>query len=402
MPKPVETAPRSIIGMGRLARYLAGAQDPGALWAELRDRLATDVTDANTLFDMGLLLRLMGKAEQSDLMQSQALYLNPIPVCRHGAGDGLRVVVFVTGGDVLSNAPIDLLCEETNLTLYFLHVDAMADLVAPAHDVAFVAVGYSEINAPALQRLSTLLPAWPRPVMNDRPERVLALTRDGVSALFSDCDTVQAPANVKLDRGVVEQLSNGAAETGYPVLIRPLDSHGGKGLEKIDHAGQWRDYLDRYPDAEFFLTPFVDYSGADGLYRKLRITFIDGRPFAVHMAISNHWLVHYISSGMMESTDRRAEEAAWMADFDTDFAVRHADALRAIAERIGVDYVSIDCAETRDGRLLLFEADVASIVHSLDSVELFPYKRPAMAKLFTAFQHALERRAEAPAAKDAA
>jgi hypothetical protein len=88
------------------------------------------------------------------------------------------------------------------------------------------------------------------------------------------------------------------------------------------------------------------------------------------------------------------EEAAWMADFDSDFAARHADAFEALHRRIGLDYFAIDCAEMADGRLLLFEADVAMIVHSMDSEVVFPYKKQPMNALFSAFENALAARAK--------
>ena len=74
-----------------------------------------------------------------------------------------------------------------------------------------------------------------------------------------------------------------------------------------------------------------------------------------------------------------------MAEFDYDFAVRHEIALHAIAERIGLDYVTVDCGETLDGELLVFEAGNGMIVHAMDPPDLFPYKRPQMDKVFAAF-----------------
>jgi hypothetical protein len=62
---------------------------------------------------------------------------------------------------------------------------------------------------------------------------------------------------------------------------------------------------------------------------------------------------------------------------------------------LGFDYYSIDCAETRDGRLLVFEADSAAIVHLMDPAEMFPYKQPQMRKVFAAFEAMLRRRAGA-------
>lgn len=78
-----------------------------------------------------------------------------------------------------------------------------------------------------------------------------------------------------------------------------------------------------------------------------------------------------------------------MEAFDETFAQRHAQAFQAINARMGLDYVAMDCAETADGKLLLFEVDTAMVVHALDPVDLFPYKQPVMKKLFDAFRQML-------------
>lgn len=78
-----------------------------------------------------------------------------------------------------------------------------------------------------------------------------------------------------------------------------------------------------------------------------------------------------------------------MARFEEDFVPRHAQAFRAITERIGLDYVGLDCGETADGNLLIFEVDSDMIVHAMDPVDMFPYKQPQMQKLFTAFRRML-------------
>ena len=120
---------------------------------------------------------------------------------------------------------------------------------------------------------------------------------------------------------------------------------------------------------------------------------IGGRPYAVHMAISEHWMIHYLNADMTGSTEKRAEEARFMATFDDDFAARHAEALRAIAERIDLDYIQFDCGETRDGQLLVFEVGTNMVVHAMDPPDLFPYKRPQMEKVFSAFQALLRSHA---------
>jgi hypothetical protein len=112
------------------------------------------------------------------------------------------------------------------------------------------------------------------------------------------------------------------------------------------------------------------------------------------MAIAERWDIWYLNAGMAESAAKRLEEETFMRTFDIGFGRRHQSALKAMADRIGLDYFTVDCAETNDGSLLIFEADNTAVVHNMDSPELFPYKPPQMRKVFDAFAAMLERHAE--------
>ncbi|MGA9300499.1 MAG: hypothetical protein WBW45_09710, partial [Bradyrhizobium sp.] len=70
---------------------------------------------------------------------------------------------------------------------------------------------------------------------------------------------------------------------------------------------------------------------------------------------------------------------------------RHRGALAAVASRVGLDYFTIDCAENKNGELLIFEADNTAVVHNMDSPDVFPYKGPQMRKIFDAFAAMLDR-----------
>ncbi|MCK9394372.1 MAG: hypothetical protein M0Q44_02130 [Methylobacter sp.] len=179
----------------------------------------------------------------------------------------------------------------------------------------------------------------------------------------------------------------------FPVTIRPIDTHGGKGFEKINDSKELKRYLEHDSENdEFYVSEFIDYQSDDGCYRKLRIALIDRKPFICHLAISESWIVHYIPSGMELDEHKRAEERTVMENFDNDFAVRHREALFAIADRLDLDYVVIDCAVTKDGELLLFEADPRCRVHAIDPVDIFPYKPAIMQKAFDAFRSLLLKR----------
>jgi hypothetical protein len=113
------------------------------------------------------------------------------------------------------------------------------------------------------------------------------------------------------------------------------------------------------------------------------------------MAVADRWDIWYLNAGMAFSDDKRAEEASFMRGFDEIFAVRHRHALAALADRVGLDYFTVDCAVNRSGELLIFEADNTAVVHNMDSPEVFPYKAPQMRKIFDAFAAMLSRHAKA-------
>ena len=390
-----------IMGKAPIVRTVFEGRDISALWDELFGRVSADLTDAAAFLDVSILLHAIGEEDKAVLSQKAALDISRKYRIRNGRGIGPNVLVFVTAGDFMANTPIEFLLQDSdaNILLYYVDADTGDLNDVPEHDVAFVAVGESSANLPVLENLERLLCDWAGPILNNAPRHIMNLSRDGVAEALKDEPSILAPAAARVSRDAIGQLASGQIEVAsilgagsYPVIVRPVGTHAGKGMEKISTPLELSAYLNSQDEAEFFITPFIDYSGPDGKFRKQRIAFINGRAYASHLAVSDHWMVHYLNAGMTEHEDRRADEASWMADFDSDFAVRHARAFDALHRRLGLDYFAIDCAELADGRLLLFEADVAMIVHSMDWQSMFRYKKSAMSKLFVAFEDALIRR----------
>ena len=225
-------------------------------------------------------------------------------------------------------------------------------------------------------------------------------SRDGLCNRLQDVPGVAMPRTARLSRAQLQALATGELQVDallpgddFPLIVRPLGSHAGHDLERMASAGELHAYLEKVGAERFYIARFVDYRNDDGQYRKYRIALIDGRPYICHFAVSSHWMIHYLNAGMDESAVKREEEARIMAHFDEQFARRHAQAFAAIDARMLMPYLGIDCAETRDGELLVFEADNAMIVHAMDAEEMYPYKRPAMQKVFAAFRAMLARAA---------
>lgn len=399
-PPGIDPASR-VLGMHAIASRVFHGVDMTQLGAELRQRAAGG-TDAAAMFDLATLLQSHGRSEEALQLLHEALRLRRDFCVVHGNGTGLRLLGFVTPGDFMANTPLDFLLSGSDAVLWLRYVDAgttgLTDL--PDHDVAFMAIGQSNDHGPILERMRHLLADFPGPVMNNDPLRIDRLTRDTVSAMLATEPSILAPATHRVSRHDLQAVAAGtkrldacAPGIAFPIITRPVGTHAGQGLERLQDLGELSAWLDTQSAPELYVTPYVDYGGADGLFGKQRVVFIQGRAFASHMALSTHWVVHYLSAGMAESAEKRAVEQAWMESFDTDFAIRHREAFAALQRRIGLDYFGIDCAELPDGRLLVFEVDVAMVVHDMDSSETYPYKKVAMRKLFDAFIAAAQGRA---------
>jgi len=390
------------IGLARLFSIGFSGGDHGAVITELLGCLERDKRDAAALFDLGTILMLNGKRQEGLDCQQDALRLSRLFRQRAtGAAEPpLRLLVLAVPGDFMANTPLQFLLEDAGVTLDTLYVPPDGNLpdIVPPHDILLVGIGESDESAPALAALQPALDIWPRPVLN-RPADVLKLAREKLAATLRPGRGLDVPVTVRVDRAMMELLADDKVqpvdilgEGAYPVIARPIGSHAGHGLSKLDTPAAMRAYLTMQPDSEFSLSRFVDYRGADGLFRKFRIVLIDGRPFLAHVAIGLHWMLHYLNAGMAESASKRAEEAALMAAFDIGFATRHGEALSDIAALAGLDYFAIDCAETPEGKLLVFETDTAMIVHDMDPPDLYPYKHPQMARIFKAFRKMLHTR----------
>lgn len=393
--------PHTLLGMAELMTRAFRGVDLTPLGNELIEYAGGEVeaSCANALLDLSIILHLKNSHEVALNMQQEALKLQQCYQLPAQGKPAMRLLALMAPGDLAANTPLEFLVAGSDIELNMLYIAPWLPLpqVLPEYDVAFVAIGESEQNLPILKLADELLKSLTQPVLN-APELIAQLSRDGVSAMLSGVPGIEIPASVRVSRPILEQLAGGMLPLSvvlkggeFPVIVRPRDSHAGKGLEKCEHAGQLESYLEAHPGEAFYLARYVDYRSADGQFRKYRVVLIDGKPYASHMAISDHWIVHYLSGGMAEQAEKRAEEERFMQHFDTDFAQRHAAALSAIAERTGLDYLVIDCAETRDGKLLVFEIDNSAVVHAMDPVELFPYKQPQMRKVFEAFRAMLLR-----------
>lgn len=397
-----EDGPAVSLGLAELAGRVFRREDLDPLAADLQARAAAAEPDMGAAFDLSLLLQLVGQKDQALALQHDILLAVRHFRTVHGDGGGPRLLALCAPGDFMANTPVDFLLEGSNATLdlYFVGHDEPLPATLPNHDVAFVAVGESDQSTRLLQALDDARGAWPRPTLNRKTGGILAMRRDLAAELLADEPSILAPATVRVTRAGLCDVATGDRQLAdllpghdFPIIARPVGSHAGGGLELLADASELQTYLAGQDGEDFYIAPFIDYRSGDGLFRKYRVVFVAGEPFLAHLAISQNWMVHYLNAGMLEDAAKRDEEAAAMADFAHAFAHRHREAFEALNDRFALDYFGVDCAETPDGRLLVFEADNALIIHDMDPPDVFPYKSAHVRKLFAAFQALVSRQA---------
>lgn len=387
------------LGLAPFLRMSVAGTDFLPLGQEMLARSERDYNDANLWMNLATVMMCLKQREIGLAIQSQALELKRVyHLAAAQQPAKFRLLMLVAPGDLAANTPLDCLLEngDIDLDFYYVSPDEPLSSPIPEHDALFVAMSESDENRDTLTSLEQALAHWPKPVIN-APRNIPATDRNTASLLLQNAPGLLIPLTLRASRPVLLDIAAGNArlpelfeDCDFPIIVRPVGSQAGRDLDKVESPEEISAYLSKVGGEEFFLSRFIDYSGKDGLFRKFRIALIDGAAFASHMAISSNWMIHYVNAGMYEDARKRAEEASFMERFD-GFAQRHRLALEAIYKRTKLDYICIDCAETRDGQLLVFEVDHTMVVHAMDPEHLFPYKQFHMQKAKKAFRDFLFR-----------
>lgn len=259
------------------------------------------------------------------------------------------------------------------------------------------------------------------PVVN-HPQAILQTGRDTVATLLSGIAGCRVPRVRYYQRGAAE-LSGGretseahhecpefsrippredfvativrdaADQFQFPMIVRVAGAHGGHDLEKIDDSAALAAFVAQHPEADFYLSDYIDYRSADGMFRKFRFMFIDGEILPYHLAIDSKWKVHHYTTDMANQLWMQHEEQAFLEHPSEVFGPPQRRALEAIQQAIGLDYFGIDCSLDRDGNVVVFEANASMLVHR-DNAS-FAYKTPHVDRIKRAFDAMLKRRAAA-------
>jgi tetratricopeptide (TPR) repeat protein len=362
--------------------------------AHFQRAIALNPADADSLYWIGALRQKLGDIDGARAAYAQAAQIQPL-IRRRAIKSPADFRVLALYAPFAGNTPAEFLFKDAS---YDTDTLALLDAGAPDlglfGDVQVVVNLISDADQAGgvLPVAAQLARTLGRPVVND-PARIERTTRDAIAALLPGIAGCRVPGILRLAAGDDVSAAALAAKLpfGFPVLARPAGTHGGDDFEKIDGLNELAAFLNERPASDHYVIEYVDYASVDGHFRKYRFIFAGDEILPYHLAIGNGWKVHHASTDMANQPWMQQEEASFLADPRGVFTPSHYQALRAIRDRIGLDYFGIDCGLDRAGSLIVFEVNASMLVHE-DNAE-FPYKDPAVRAIKTAFDAMLRRRA---------
>ena len=311
------------------------------------------------------------------------------------------LLILNAAGNWQANVPTDFIIRReawSAVHQYYVRNDGSFDPAElPPCDVIFNAVAEPDMVRPAFATAAAIVDFLGLPCVND-PRQVAQTERQIIAGKLADLPATIIPATVRLRTteaplAIGDLLTNG--QLTLPILVRPVGTHAGDGMFLADSQGALAQGLAGIAADELYAAQFIDTCSTDGLYRKYRVVVVDGQAFPFHMAQSKRWMVHYYNAENDDPSQMDREEEYFLAHFDEVFSPAIRADLAEMGQRLGLDYLAVDCALTQDGeKLVLFEVDVGAVIHTLDDPRRHPHKHLYVPRIFDAVQAMLKSRIE--------
>ncbi|QDQ84010.1 tetratricopeptide repeat protein [Paraburkholderia megapolitana] len=344
--------------------YMKGEHDAAKHWYGQALKVHPDLAIAHQ--NLAAIFEAQGQAADAQQHRSRAYSLQRVFI--EPAQNARRHLLILCSGHACGNVPFEtLLPFDTTYRIKYAidYAHDTEDAQLPPFDLVFNAIGEPDIAQPLTARLQRFAQRCGQAMLN-RPDRVARTQRHRMALLLAGIDNVVTAPCIRVEarpasyRTLAERLE--VAGIGFPLLMRPLATHGGDGLvlhESFDTLWGALKAL----SAPCYLTKFIDFRSTDGHYRKYRTVFVDREPFPYHLAISSHWMVHYFSADMTTNRAKIDEERRFLEDPRTALGERAAKAIAAIGRRLDLDYGGIDFTLLPDGRVFVFEANATMLIH---------------------------------------
>ncbi len=229
------------------------------------------------------------------------------------------------------------------------------------------------------------------------PEAVLLTGRKTNSDRFKNLPFVKTPASIFVARSALEGVDSIIkvlnSKVSFPVVVRSLGFQTGKHFEFADSPEELERVARGLPGEELLVMEFLNCRDERGFFRKYRIMFINGEMYPLHLALSEHWKVHYFSAAMKNSSENRAQEQFFLENMHEALGDSAIKALVAVQQTLALDYAGVDFALSPNGEVLVFEANATMIMALAPGDEIWNYRKKHIQVAKEAVQRMLIERA---------
>lgn len=255
-------------------------------------------------------------------------------------------------------------------------------------DFAFNSICEPDRNKKGLELAQQIITDNKIPVLN-HPENILATKRDLIYQRFVNHDGVVIPKTLRIApkycrdvRAIIEK-----GEISLPCIFRPAGTHVSHGVCLIKELSD-TDELEcfAFDGRDYYLSEFYDCRDGDGLYRKFRVIYVDGKIYPRHLFVSNDWCV----GGKTKRTEQEYldEEKRFVDNFQSYLGEEAIAKLNSFCATIGLDFFGLDLNMRPDRTLVLFEANACMSVFNNSQRE---YLEPHVNNIRMAFKEMLFR-----------
>jgi hypothetical protein len=317
-----------------------------------------------------------------------------------GEGEGTAVLLLVSAAG--GNIPVQSLLDDRYFRTTVLVTEYYDPKIPlPPHDIVFNSIGDADLCGAGLEAASALIARTGRPVIN-HPARVLKTGRAANAERLRDLSNVIVPRMLRLPRRGLGTPEGAKVVAGhgftFPLLVRAPGFHTGHHFARVDAPDALAAAIADFPGDDVWLIDQLDARDGEGMFRKFRVMFVDGRLYPLHLAISPDWKVHYFTADMAQSEANRRRDAEFLADMTSVIGLRGMAALERINSTLGLDYGGIDFAVNAAGDILFFEANATMVVLPPSHDHKWAYRRPAFAGVYSAVGAMLTTRSRADSA----
>jgi tetratricopeptide (TPR) repeat protein len=379
--------------LGRLLSRLT-EDDEEAMYS-LERAIALGAYDANTYIELGNILMRKRQTDAALVMFRHAQEMQPL-ITWHANQEKAEFSALFLDTPMGGSTPVNYLagraCYDRHFHAVLPDTTVNIELLRSKADVVFNMICNADDGEEMLVEALALVEHLGRPTIN-HPRLIMNTNRESIARRFGKIPDCVVPRTLRVAGPIVAEaaLNKEFQEFHLPILVRVAGTHGGDDFEKFDDWDAIADFISRHPEAYYYMIEYVDYRSLDGYFRKYRVIFVDDEIMPYHLAIHDDWKVHHFRTDMANHDWMKKEEEHFLEDIGGAFTAAHQDTLRAMAKATGLDYGGIDCGIDRNGRIVVFEANAAMLVHD-ESNDEFAYKNRYVAVIKNAFETMLSRR----------